>query len=108
MTLRDSPPLLPDIERILDEESAWIARPSKTVSVRIALAAYMAAQKKMTTDAAAILARIEATICDTFTMCDDGPRSRREGRISEQDFDAITAMLQERAAFTAAKESETK
>ena len=88
-------PLLPDIERILDEESAFIARPSKAVSVRIALAAYIAAQKKIDRDLSEVFARIEATMCDTHKMCDDGPVSSREGRISERDFDALTAVFTE-------------
>lgn len=91
----ETEPLLKDIERILDDESAFIARPSKAVSVRIALAAYMAAQKKITETVKDVFARIEPTICDTFKMCDDGPVSSREGRISERDFDALTAAFTE-------------
>jgi hypothetical protein len=37
-------PLYEDIERILDDESAWIARPNPRVTMRIAIAAFMKAQ----------------------------------------------------------------
>lgn len=35
------------VEHILDDESAWIARPDGTVSMRISLAAMMIAERKM-------------------------------------------------------------
>jgi hypothetical protein len=37
-------PLYKDIERILDDESAWIARPNPEVTTRIAIAAFIKAQ----------------------------------------------------------------
>lgn len=41
-------PVYQSVERILDEESAWISRPSREVSKRIALAATIAAQVAFT------------------------------------------------------------
>ena len=35
------------VERILDDESAWVVRPDGTVSMRISLAAMMIAERKM-------------------------------------------------------------
>ena len=37
----------------------------------------------------AIEARVRQTICPTFTVLDDGPRERVEGRISREDFEAL-------------------
>ena len=37
--MKDQPTLYKEIERILDEESAWIARPNVEVTKRIAAAA---------------------------------------------------------------------
>lgn len=37
----------------------------------------------------AIEARVRPTICATFTVLDDGPRTRMEGRISREDFEAL-------------------
>lgn len=49
-----------DVERILDDESAWIARPSKAVTMRIALAATMTAMEHTKRDNAERVLALEA------------------------------------------------
>lgn len=41
------PPLYKEIERILDNEGAWIFRPNKAVTFRITVAAYIAAEARL-------------------------------------------------------------
>lgn len=44
---REPGAIFESVERILDDESAWVSRPSEAVSHRIALAAMMIAERKM-------------------------------------------------------------
>jgi len=52
MAMLTSPPasVLETVERILDESSAWISRPSREVTERIALAATIAAHVVLTAE----------------------------------------------------------
>lgn len=52
LAMLKSPPasVLEAVERILDEQSAWISRPSREVSERIALAATIAAHVALTAE----------------------------------------------------------
>ena len=85
------------VERILDEHSAWIARPSPEVTRAVALAATIAGHAIMQEtakmdrrDLLEIEARVRPTICPTWSS--DGGDQGSQGRISEDDFNALIFM----------------
>lgn len=99
MTIDIPEPTYKAIERILDEKSAWIAR-SPDVTRSIALAAVVAATyvkeemaKQDTGELSEIEARVRPTICSTYSS--DGGDQGLQGRISQDDFDALLAMARE-------------
>jgi hypothetical protein len=90
-------PVYKAVERILDEHSAWIARPNTEVTRAVAFAAVVAAHKVLheiaqqdQRDLSDIEARVRPTICQTWSS--DGGDQGRQGRISEDDFDALVAI----------------
>lgn len=90
-------PVYKTVERILDEHSAWIARPSSDVTKAVALAATIAAHeivremaRQDQRDLSEIEKRVRPTICPTWTS--DGGDQGSQGRISEGDFDALIAI----------------
>lgn len=90
-------PVRKAVERILDEQSAWISRPSPDVTKRIALSATVAAQRiieemalKDQCDLSEIEARVRRTICPTWSSDESDQGS--QGRISENDFNVLMAL----------------
>jgi hypothetical protein len=95
--MSDIEPVYKAVERILDEKSAWIARPSPEVTKAVALAATVAAHRIMQDladadqrDLSEIEARVRPTICPTWSS--EGGDQGSQGRISESDFDALLAI----------------
>lgn len=90
-------PVYKAVERILDEHSAWIARPSPEVTKAVALAATIAAHnivqemaRQDQRDLSEIEKRVRPTICPTWSS--DGGDQGSQGRISESDFDALISI----------------
>lgn len=61
-------PVYDAVERILDDESAWIARPSKTVTMRIALAATLHAIDRVKFENAERLLTVERALEESVTL----------------------------------------